>query len=245
MKRRVILFLSLLMLFCLSSQPTLAASNGKITVNVPIFKVTLNGVKIDNSHREYPMLTYKDITYFPLTYIDSQFLGIETTWDNRTGLSVNVSKGAFSWSPDETYTATKNKITYTASIPQFPVRVNGELIDNSTETYPLIQFRNVTYFPLTWHFAMDEFHWRTYSFTAKDGLVINSFDPPPSYEDALPALHQGLVDGPAQYEKNGSNQSANQNGQNDQSDPSVSKGQDKSGQGYQKDSNDQSVTNGQ
>lgn len=75
--------------------------------------------------------------------------------------------------------------------------------------------------------------------------MINSFDPPPSYEDALPALHQGLVDGPAQYEKNGSNQSANQNGQNDQSDPSVSKGQDKSGQGYQKDSNDQSVTNGQ
>ena len=42
-----------------------------------------------------------------------------------------------------------------------------------TEPYPLLTFRDVTYFPLTWRFAVDMFHWE-YSFDSENGLVINS-----------------------------------------------------------------------
>ncbi len=48
-----------------------------------------------------------------------------------------------------------------------------EKIDNSNEEYPLLVFRDVTYSPLTWRFAVDEFGWK-YSFDQNSGLVINS-----------------------------------------------------------------------
>ncbi|WP_157047331.1 hypothetical protein [Alkaliphilus metalliredigens] len=48
----------------------------------------------------------------------------------------------------------------------------------SKETYPLIIFRDITYFPLTWRFAVDEFRW-DYSFSGESGLKIESFTPSP------------------------------------------------------------------
>jgi len=50
------------------------------------------------------------------------------------------------------------------------------MIDNTKEEYPLLLFRGLTYFPLTWRFAVDEFGW-AYSFNHKDGLIINSANP--------------------------------------------------------------------
>ena len=43
----------------------------------------------------------------------------------------------------------KNKHSQTASLAPFNIVVNGEVIDNSKEKYPLLLFRDVTYFPLT------------------------------------------------------------------------------------------------
>lgn len=48
-----------------------------VAVTVPSFGITLNETNVDNSHRQYPLLTYKGITYFPLTYSDPRFLGVE------------------------------------------------------------------------------------------------------------------------------------------------------------------------
>ena len=53
----------------------------------------------------------------------------------------------------------------------FAITVNGKSIDNSKEEYPLLVFRDVTYFPLTWRFAVDEFGWN-YTFDGKTGLNI-------------------------------------------------------------------------
>jgi hypothetical protein len=39
-----------------------------------------------------------------------------------------------------------------------------------------LNFRNVTYFPLTWRFTADEFGWE-YSWDEKSGLQINTGDP--------------------------------------------------------------------
>ena len=151
--------------------PAFAAS-GSVSVTLPGFAVTLNGTEIDNDYSQYPLIVYKDITYFPMTYYDCRFLGLETGWVNaETGLFIDTTGIQGAYHP---YTQTsKNAKSAKAQIASFPITVNGQAIDNSKEEYPLLLFRDVTYFPLTWRFCVDEFSWK-YSFSTADGLVISS-----------------------------------------------------------------------
>ncbi|MDX9871102.1 MAG: DUF5050 domain-containing protein [Clostridia bacterium] len=147
------------------------AESGAVTVKLPAFKVTLNGIAIENKTNQYPLIVYKDITYFPMTYYDSRFLGLESQWKGNKGLAV-VKTGA-NWGYHKYQASTQNKDIYTARVASFPITVNGKKIDNSKEEYPLLLFRNATYFPLTWRFAADEFGWK-YAFDPANGLVIHS-----------------------------------------------------------------------
>lgn len=52
--------------------------------------------------------------------------------------------------------------------------MNGKLVDNIKDEYPLLSFRDVTYFPMTWN--IEEFGWE-YSFNNGNGLIINSDNP--------------------------------------------------------------------
>ncbi|WP_313345375.1 DUF5050 domain-containing protein [Sedimentibacter sp.] len=162
-----ILFIVLILSILLSIN---AFGSTYVNVTLPEFDVRINGIEIDNRNKEYPLIVYKNITYFPMTYHDSRFLGLETKWDNISGLKINRSN-EFSAYVD-TYSVV-NKEKYTASIPSFKVEVNGKVIDNSKEQYPLLLFRNVTYFPLTWRFAVDEFEWN-YNFSKSVGLEISN-----------------------------------------------------------------------
>lgn len=146
----------------------------EVTVSLPSFDVTINGIEIENEYRQYPFIVYKDITYFPMTYFDSRFLGLITEWDNIKGLEIYHTTEEVEYEPYKQDWKNSNK--YTALIPKFNIVVNGKAINNSAEKYPLLSFRNVTYFPMTWRFAVDEFGWK-YSFTSEDGLIINSTRP--------------------------------------------------------------------
>ncbi len=179
LKHNLNLFLltfSMLLLICVGDTTTYAA---EVTVSLPTFDVTMNGVEIEDEYRQYPFIVYKDITYFPMTYFDSRFLGLVTEWDNLKGLEIYKTTETVEYEPYKQNWKNSNK--YTASIPKFNIVVNGKAINNSTEKYPLLSFRNVTYFPMTWRFAVDEFGWK-YSFTSEDGLIINS-TPPTLYAD--------------------------------------------------------------
>jgi hypothetical protein len=61
--------------------------------------------------------------------------------------------------------------TYTASIAAYPIEVWGERIRNDEEPYPFLEFRNVTYMPLTWKLAhrrlMMDLRW-----SDEDGLAV-------------------------------------------------------------------------
>jgi hypothetical protein len=52
------------------------AADGNVRVTLPGFTVTLNGHMVENQYREYPLLVYKGITYFPMTWYDSRLLGL-------------------------------------------------------------------------------------------------------------------------------------------------------------------------
>ena len=142
-----------------------------VSVTLPTFDVTLNGTVIENENRQYPLLVYKDITYVPMTYHDCRFLGLETTWNQQEGLGIHKSDLTGAYYED---TATKqNSKRANAQIASGTIKVNGKQIDNASEPYPLLLYRDVTYFPLTWRFAVNEFGWQ-YQFDSKSGLLITS-----------------------------------------------------------------------
>ncbi len=144
--------------------------NNSVNVSIPTFNVSLSGKVIDNTYRQYPLIIYNDITYFPMTYFDSRLMGLETRYSLEKGLSIWQTAGEFGY--QETNAQTPNYDEYTATVATGSISVNGKAIDNSTEKYPLLLFRDVTYFPLTWRFAVGEFGW-SYHFDTEQGLVIS------------------------------------------------------------------------
>ena len=152
----------------ISSLPSAFAQS--VNVSLPAFKITMNDIAINNNERQYPIIVYRDITYVPMTYNDSRFLGLETKWSSDSGLQVNKTSVQLPYNPDKGYVYSNLE---SALIPEFRIRVNGKDIDNKNETYPLLVFRDVTYFPLTWRYMVNEFGWNS-SFDPNNGLIINS-----------------------------------------------------------------------
>lgn len=176
MKRKFIsILLSMtLCMGCMLIAPV-AAGAASISVTLPNFRVTLNGEVFNNDYSRYPLIVYKDITYFPMTYNDCRFLGIESTWTgDTTGLFIDSTGVTAAFNPY--LTSQRNGRSYTAMIPAFPISVNGKAVDNSKEEYPIISFRDITYFPMTWKYCVDQFGW-DYTFDAGSGLVITSANP--------------------------------------------------------------------
>lgn len=171
MKNKYILTGSICLFISIFSNHVQAKENIKITI--PNFNVSINNNKIDVKNSQYPPIVYKDITYFPMTYYDMRLLGVETDWKgDKEGLFIEKSSINGSYVPVLNEQNSKN---YYATISNFPITINNKKIDNSKEEYPLLNFRDVTYFPLTWKFAVDEFGWK-YNFDSKNGLVITSND---------------------------------------------------------------------
>ena len=164
---------SLLSVFLLTISPVQQAwAANAVQVTLPGFTVTLNGQSTSNEYSKYPLIVYKDITYFPMTYYDCRLLGLKTDWTAETGLVIDKNEDYFYEYLREVNNS-KNSRKQTAKIADEKITVNGKVIDNSKEEYPLLVFRDITYFPLTWRFAAEEFGW-DYHFDQKDGLVIHN-----------------------------------------------------------------------
>ena len=169
-----------------------SASPQSFQVELPAFNVTFNDTPVESLYREFPLFVCKGITYFPMTYYDCRYLGLQTKWDAQTGL--DIIKTDRSREYVDYKSNSMNNRTFTATIVEFPVRLNGNPIDNANEEYPLLAFRGVTYFPLTWRFAVDEFGWE-YSFSKADGLAIQCIIPVEKVEFESEAITIDLVDG--------------------------------------------------
>lgn len=170
------LFLSAFFLIGLAAP---ASADTQVKVTLPTFPVTLNGTAVDNAGSQYPLIVYRDITYFPMTYHGSRFLQVKANWYDSTQV-LFVGKAEQREQVLQLEKASgKNKSSYMATIPTYRIAVNttraSEFLENSKEPYPVLNFRNVTYFPLTWRFAVEEFGW-DYQFDQQRGLVINSTD---------------------------------------------------------------------
>jgi len=197
-----IIFISI-MIWMLFSTTVFAAD---VDVQLPKFDVTINGEVIDNSNRQYPLLVYKDITYVPMTYYDCRYLGLTTDWDSENSM-LSIEKSNITCAYRDYLWQQKNANQYRASVCNFSITVNNQEIRNDQEEYPLLTFRDVTYFPLTWRFAVDEFGWE-YSFDAEKGLVISSDNAHPYIVD-LPYCNGMVATDGVYYYYNGKSEDKN------------------------------------
>ncbi len=178
------------------------------TATLPEFNVTLNGTEVDSAYRQFPLLVYRDITYFPMTYYDCRFLGVTTAWDGETNTLKIENNNEWFGGAYRTYDWNwENGKEHGVSVCNFNIEVNGKVIDNASEEYPLLTFRDATYFPLTWRFASEEFGWK-YSFDSEKGLVITT-DNVKTKNLSLPGIAEepGMVgtDGVYYYYRSGKN----------------------------------------
>lgn len=180
------LFAALLTVICMGSSCVFA--QGSEYASLPNWSVTFNGREVDSSSRKYPLLQFRNITYFPMTYDDCRFLGLTTQWDDSarklTITKETVQNAAYN---DYEYLPNKEKFEYgkigaEVTDCEFQIGVNGQKFDNSREEHPLLLFRDVTYFPLTWRFAAEQFGWQ-YSYDDENGLIINSEETPEAEND--------------------------------------------------------------
>lgn len=155
----------------------LEAAGRIVSVKLPTFQVTVDGQLIDSTKLQYPLLVYKEITYFPMTWNVGQGMGLRTQWTAQEGLIINAYPEIKTELRMEEGGSFKIGNVYQANIVDIPVTVNYQPINNTSEEYPLIKFQDITYFPMTWHFAHDNFHWQT-NWSDDTGFSIKTLQRP-------------------------------------------------------------------
>lgn len=135
----------------------------EVTVTIPEYDVKVNGQLIDTEHSQYPVIRYKGITYFPMTSDYLTGIGLKLIFSKEEGLFIDKNDTAVFSELDQKYLGAKNVLGshHQAQLVPFQVTVNGQIIDNKTEEYPILMYKNITYFPMTWRFSVTEFGWQT------------------------------------------------------------------------------------
>ena len=168
MKRKFIIILLAMLSLCIS------AAYGEIEdidVSIVEFDIYVNDTKILTEESQYPALIYNNITYFPLTYDYLSALGLSLKFSGSEGLSIKRKEPMKAL--NQKFLGSNNKLgsKEKAGIADFKISVNGNQVDNSNEVHPILIYKNITYFPMTWRFAVDEFKWQT-SWSPSGGLKI-------------------------------------------------------------------------
>ena len=153
-----LIFILTTVFVCLFAAINVSAKS--VSVIIPDYEFKVNDTVIEYKDSIYPLISYKDITYFPMTYEYCRYMNLNTSWVEGEGLWI-AYKPRYVENPPAYEKTTQNKKRGSAQIPTYPIYINGEKIDNSKEEYPILNFRNVTYFPMTWKYAHEEFGWDT------------------------------------------------------------------------------------
>ena len=129
-------------------------------VIIPDYECIINDSSVYYYDSEYPLISYRDVTYFPMTYDYCRALNLASSWVEGKGLYIAyVPFGTYDALP--VYPTALNTKENEAVLPEYPIYINGRKIDNKNEAYPLLNFRGVTYFPMTYDYAAKEFNWAT------------------------------------------------------------------------------------
>lgn len=174
--RKLILALSLLI-----SVLSVNVSAKTATATIPDYSFTLGNASVYYQDSEYPLLSYKNITYFPMTFDYCRKLCLATSWDNEKGLYIAYQKNLDSLATLPIYNTTYNTKWNKVEIPEYGIYINGKAYDNLNAEYPFLNFRGVTYCPVTWDLATNEFNWSV-SFTGTNFSVTPNYSNAKAYQ---------------------------------------------------------------
>ena len=141
-------------------------------VIIPDYECLINDASVYYADSVYPLISFRNITYFPMTYEYCRALGLTSQWVEGKGLYIAYSPSSQNTLP--VYGTQNNSKTGKAVIPDYPIYINGKKISNASTEYPLLNFRNVTYFPMTYDYATKEFNWATQWVPGKFTLVSHA-----------------------------------------------------------------------
>lgn len=132
-----------------------------LSVQIPRFDVKVNGELIDTKHSQYPILSYKSVTYFPMTSDYLSGIGLSLSFSNEDGLKINTMDDITTL--EQKFLEGDNILGswHDARLAPFDIAVNDKIINNIEEEYPILLYKDITYFPMTWRFAVEEFKWKT------------------------------------------------------------------------------------
>lgn len=128
-----------------------------ITVIIPDYEIVLNDTPVYYYDSVYPFLNYKGITYFPATFEYCKSMNLACGFKDGESFMIAYNPSFEAVPVYETTSNTKENI---AVIPGYNIIINGRKTNNSKLEYPIFNFRGVTYFPMTWEFAVEEFGWQ-------------------------------------------------------------------------------------
>ncbi len=155
------LFVIIASLALSSAAFTVAADS--VEVNIAPFDVYVNDIVVYSSYAQYPVITYKDVSYIPMTYDLAEKTGLNCGWDMEKGFYVFDGDTRYEFIEDPRpfggYEYNPFDGNYSAVVPQYDIYINGEKYDNNTAEYPLLNFRDITYFPLTYDIVHNELGW--------------------------------------------------------------------------------------
>lgn len=179
MKKKILLTLFIIAIFVsVSNMNTNISYATRVGVSLPTFDIMVNGVKVDNRYRKYPFLVYKGVTYFPLTYHDCQFMGIEYGLLNNKVLLISTAETEGGY--DEYKQKFPNSKFYIINVPKSKFAFNDLefAFDNKLENTgiiknPVLRFRDIYYIPVSE--LSQIWNWE-YLFDAQTGLQINTQD---------------------------------------------------------------------
>ena len=158
-----------------------------VAVVIPEYPTVIAGMDIYNPALEYPVFTYNDICYIPMTYDLCERLSLSVGFDERKGLFITNYTKPY---PEECDTAPFGrtdfenipKKIYNAQVAEYPIYLNGLLLDNINAEDPVLNIRDITYFPLTYDMAVNELKLDV-KWTAEHGLVVRRDDNANEYID--------------------------------------------------------------
>lgn len=133
--------------------------------------VKINGNTVNNASLKYPLISYNNITYFPLTYRNKVSLGL--THESKYGDIYITTGNTATYTADIEGTSTIGKAV-TATIQDSYLYVNGRLYFYD-DAWPLLRYSDIIYIPMTYDFAhtlnLD------ISWSQEKGLAISSRKP--------------------------------------------------------------------
>lgn len=145
--RFLVLILSLILVLVSFTTPVSAISSNEVVATIPKTDIKIDGEVIDNQHNKYPMLTYKGVTYLPLTWDYCNALGLEKSWHPENGLKLSKNNNFGTPNQDLSSNNDMDK-NYTVQRYDSDVFINGSKYTN--EDYPFLMFRQIIYLPLTY-----------------------------------------------------------------------------------------------